>query len=892
MPDWAHEVRSRLSSLRLSPTREAEIVDELSQHLDDRYRELIAGGAHPDDAVRVTLADFRSGNVLAQHLAQLRQTHVPASLTPGAPTAHMLAALWHDLRYAARMFRKQPVFAASAVATLALGIGATAAIFSVVYGVLLKPLPFAEPARLVVVGHNSPDGIRNHGPATYFTYRDNQRVFEDIGAWDRNQVTITGSGDPEQIDVLSVSDATLPLLRVQPLLGRLFTKEDDSPGRPRRAILTYGYWQRRFGGDTNVVGHALVIDGAPAEIIGVLPSSFKFPSSSNAMMLLPLQLDPAAATGISFGFQVLARLKPGVTISQANGDIGRMIGLLPRSFEVLKLQPNVRSQAAYVIGNIGDILWILFGAVGMVLLIACGNVANLFLVRAEGRQQELALRAALGASRGRLASVLLSESVLLALVGGAVGVVLAKAIVTLLRQLAPAQLPRVDEIGVDLTVLLFTFMISIVSGALFGLIAVLKFGQPSATALKEGGRSVSDAPGRHRARNALVVAQVALALALMIVSGLMIRTFVAMRQVNPGFARPDAVQTFRLSIPEGLISDPQQVARTHQRIAERIAQVPGVVSVGLASSITMDGEDNGNSINLEEFPVPDGTPAPLFRFKTFAPGYFETMGNRLVAGHSITWADVYERRPVILVSENLARKYWKDPAAALGQRVRTSSERPWREIVGVVGDERDDGLNHAATPIVYWPLLNDSYQEDTIAYAVRSARVGTAAFQRELEQAVWSVNANLPLAAVETLAEIQARSMAQTSFTMVMLAIAAGVALVLGVVGIVGVITYIATERTREIGIRLALGAQIEDVRQMFLRHGLSLTAAGIALGIAVAMALTRVTSALLFGVGPMDPTTYAAVSATLAAVALLATYLPACRAAQVDPIVALRADV
>lgn len=596
--------------------------------------------------------------------------------------------------------------------------------------------------------------------------------------------------------------------------------------------------------------------------------------------------------GISFDFQVLARLKTGATLSQANADMGRMIALLPEAFTILNLQPDVRPQAASVIGNIGDTLWILFAAVGVVLLIACANVANLFLVRAERRQQELAIRAALGAGRGRLARVLLSESLLLALAGGALGLVLAEATLGLLRRFAPVQLPRVDEIAIDATVLLFTLAIAVLSGALFGLIAVMKFGKPGAMALREGGRSASDAPGRHRARNALVVAQIALALVLLIVSGLMTRTFVAMRQVAPGFTGPQTVQTFRLSIPDGLISDAQQFAQMHEHIARRLAEVPGVISVGLASSITMDGEDNGNSIDIEKFPVPDGTRAPLFRFKSVAPAYFETMGNHLVAGRSVTWADIHERRPVILISETLARRYWKEPAQALGMRVRADSRLPWRDIVGVVGDERDDGVNYPVTSIVYWPLLNDSYQRDTMAYAVRSDRVGTGTFQRELEQAVWSINPNLPLAAVETLEEIRARSMAQTSFIMVMLAIAAGVALLLGVVGMFGVITYVATQRTREIGIRIALGAQVGDVRRMFLRHGLGLTAVGIALGVGVALALTRVMSAFLFGVGPTDPITYGAVSAGLAAIALLATYIPARRAARVNPIVALRADI
>ena len=887
---WAREVRTRLSPLHLSPTREAEIIDELSQHLDDRHRELMAGGASPDEATRLTLTEFRSGDALAQHMAPLRQARTRPPIIPGAPAGRWLSDLGQDLRYAARMFRKQPGFAATAVLTLALGIGATTAIFSVVYGVLLKPLPFHEPERLVSLLHSVPDGSRNHGPATYFTYRDNHRAFEAIGAWESNEVSITGRGDPEHLDVLSVSDTTLPLLRVQPLLGRLFNAEDDAPGRPLRVVLTYGYWQRRFGSADNVIGQSLEIDGATADVIGVLPASFKFLHLRPAV-LLPMQVDRARAAWIEFDFQVLARLTPGVTLSQANADVARMIPLLPQMFDKLQLQPLVRPLADDVIGDVGRILWILLAAVGVVLLIACGNAANLFLIRAEARQQELAMRAALGASRGRIARVLLTESVLLALVGGALGVALAQAAIGLLQRIAPARLPRVDEIGIDPTVLLFTLSISVLSGVLFGLFAVLRFGTPGVAALKDGGRSASDGPGRLRARNAMVVAQVALALVLMIVSGLMIRTFVALRQVQPGFTHPGDVQTFRVDIPEGLISDPQQAARTYERIAERLAGVPGVAAVGLSSSITMDGEDNGNSIDIEDFPVAEGTLSPLWRFKSFGPGYFETMGNRLVAGRSITWTEIHERRPVIVISETLAREYWDEPSRALGKRVRTGSRNPWREIVGVVGDERDDGLNQPATAIVYWPLLNDSYEWRTMAYAVRSTRAGTASFLREVQQAVWSVNSNLPLAAVQTLDEIQANSMAQTSFAMAMLGIAASVALLLGVVGIYGAIAYIATERTREIGIRMALGAQIGDVRTLFLRQGIWLTATGIALGIGVALVLTRVMSALLFGVGPADPTTYAVVSGALAAVALLAAYLPAHRASHVDPVVALRAE-
>jgi putative ABC transport system permease protein len=814
----------------------------------------------------------------------------PGKRRPAA--LQLLTDIWRDLRHAARGLRTHRAFASATVLTLGLGIGATTAIFSVVYGVLLKPLPFEDPERLVSVRQHAPHGAgTNQGPATFLTYREHQTAFEAIGAWDGTEVSITGAGDPERVEALSVSVATLPLLRVRPALGRVFRADDETPGNPRGVVLTHGYWQRRFGGGENVVGRSLVIDGTPCEVIGVLPASFTFLRARPAL-LLPMQFDAGAPRSISFGFQALARLKPGVTLAEANTDAARAISLLPPDFARLELRPNVSPLADDLIGNVGEILWILLAAVGVVLLIACGNVANLFLVRAEGRHKEFATRAALGASRARTARALLSESVVLALAGGAVGVVLAAGAVRLLRTLAPAELPRVDDIGLNVQVLLFTLCISVLSGMLFGLFAVLRFGSPNIAALRGAGRSAGGAPGRHRTRDALVVGQVALALTLLIFSGLMIRTFVAMRQVDPGFANPQQVQTFVVAIPLGLIGDHQEAARAHERVAERLAGVPGVTSVGLSSSITMDGEDNGNTIEIEGVPLPADGRAPLRRFKSFGPGYFETMGNPVVAGRSVTWSDIHERRPVVVISAALAREYWTAPSQAIGRRVRAMQpDAPWREIVGVVGDERDDGLDRPPTPIVYWPMLNDTYRWRAMAYAIRSTRVGTPGFQRELEQAVWSVDQNLPLASVQTLAEIQARSMAQTSFALVMLALAASVALLLGVVGLYGVIAYAAAQRTPEIGVRMALGARARDVRRMFLRHGLALTAAGIALGIGVAAVLTRVLSAFLFGVGPVDPLTYAVVSAVLAAVALLATYLPARRAARVDPIIALRAE-
>lgn len=872
---WS-DLRYRLRSILRRDVLEQDVEDELRFHIKREAEKYVAQGVAPDEALRRARVSFGEFDQIKEGTRDARGTRI-------------LEDLWKDLRHGMRVLRRSPGFTAIAIMTLALGIGATTAIFSVVYGVLLKPLPFHEPDRLVGVSHQH----HSHGPATYFTYRDNQRVFEDIGAWKSEQVTITGRGEPERVEALSVTDGTVPLLRVQPVLGRLFTEEDDAPGSPPRVVLTYGYWQRKFGGANDVIGQPLEIDGTHSEVIGVLPSSFKFLRTDPAL-LLPMQLERVG--WVSFDFNALARLKPGVTLSQAHADVARMIPFLRGGHETLGLRPDVHLLAEDVIGNVGRILWILLGTVGVVLLIACANVANLFLVRADGRRQELAVRAALGASRGRIARALLSESLILSVAGGVVGVLFAAAGIGLLKGLAPVALPRVDEIGFDAGVLLFALAISLLTGVLFGLIPVLRSETPNATALKEGGRSASDAPVRQRIRNSLVVAEVAMALVLLIVSALMIRTFVAMRQVQPGFAGPEAVQTFRIHVPEALIDDREQMARTHDQIAERLRQVPGVNSVGFSSSITMDGERNLNPIYIEHDQVADDEASAYPRLKAVAPGYFETMGNRILAGRAIIWTDIYQFRPVVVISENLAREYWRNLSDALGKRVRNSATDPWYEIVGVVGDERDDGLHRPATAIVYWPMLDETYArarggERTMAYAVRSTRVGSRGFLRELHQAVLSVNTNLPLANVQTLEEIQTDSMAQTSFAMVMLAIAASVALLLGVVGIYGVIAYIATQRTREIGIRMALGAQTGEVRRLFLRRGIILTLTGIALGIGMALALTRVMSALLFGVSPMDPLTYVAVSAGLTTVALLATYLPAHRASRIDPVIALRSD-
>ena len=814
------------------------------------------------------------------------------------------------VRLVSRRLRRAPLFTSVAIITLAVGIGANAAIFTVVNGVLLKPLPFDEPDRLVGVWQTAPGlniPLLNQSPATYLTYREENHVFEDIGLWDNQMVSVTGTGEPERVEALMVSDGVLPVLRVQAILGRRFTADDAKPGAPDRVMLAHGYWERKFGGDRSVVGKLVTIDGKPQEIIGVLPAGFAF-LNTDPQVVLPFKINRAEVFVGNFSYQGIARLKPGVTLAQANADVARMLPMVVERFPMpkgftkqmyvdLHLGPNIRPLSADVIGDVGRVLWVLLGTVGIVLLIACANVANLFLVRAEGRQQELAIHAALGAGWRRLSFELLSESLTLGLIGGALGLLLAAVGIRGLIAFAPDGLPRVHDIAIDARVVAFTVGISILAGLLFGLIPVLKFATPNlANALKQGGRLSSAGRERHRARNTLVVAEIALAVVLLVASGLMIRTFEAMRHVNPGYTDPAQLITLRVSIPESLVPDPLQTAHMEEQIALALERIPGVASVGATSSITMDGHDDNDPAFVEDFPSPEGKLPPLRRYKWVGANLFKTMGRPLIAGRTITWNDAYNHAPVVMVSENFAREYWKDPTRALGRRIRNTPENPWRTIVGVVADERDDGVAKPAPAVIYWPVVLEQFWntphfvQRSMSYAVRTTRTNSPTLLGEIQRAVWSVNGSLPVANVRTVEQIAAASMAQTSFMLVMLGIAAGVALLLGVVGIYGVIAYLAAQRTREIGIRIALGAGRGDVSGLFLRHGLVLAAIGIGIGMAAAAVATRVMAALLFGVSALDPLTYALVAIALGGTAALASYLPAVRATRIDPTRALSA--
>ena len=815
------------------------------------------------------------------------------------------------MRHALRRLLKSPAFSLTALVTVGAAIGANALIFSVVNGVVMKPLPYANPTSLVGVWLLAPgvmQGPLQQSAATYFMLRDSAESFEDIGLWSSGSATVTGRGEPEQVETLNVTDGTLPVLGIHPALGRGFSREDDLPAGPNVVLISHQYWQRAFGASPAAVGQSVMVNGTARQVIGVLPEDFTF-LRANPAIILPFKFDRSTIHAAGFSYQGLARLKPGVTLQQANADVERLLpsltqrfplpaGFTQKMFDEARFASLVRPLDVDVVGDIGAMLWILLGTVGLVLLVACANVANLFLVRAEARQQELAIRLALGAEARRVAWELMTESLLVAIAGGVAGTALAYGGIQLLVYLQPAQLPRLNEIALDPIVLLFTLAISLAAGLLFGAIPIVKYARPHmASALKDSSRGSSEGRERHLARNTLVVAQVGLAAVLLVASGLMVRTFLAIRDVPPGFQDPASVLTMRISIPFALIEDQEQVARMHEEIATRIAAVNGVTSVGVTSSVTMDGNSNNDPIWVEDFPQNDDSIPPLRRMKYLGEGYFRTMGNPVIAGRDVTWTDVHTAAPVALLSENLAREYWGEPARAIGKRIRRTSKTSWIEVVGVVGNERQDGATQPAPPTIYWPMRvaenvgGGAFVQRSLAYVIRSSRLQSPGFLAEVQKAVWSVNANLPLARVRTLQQIYDESMAQTSFVLVVLGIAAGVTLLLGLVGIYGVIAYIVSQRRREVGIRMALGAPGADVQRMFVTRGLVLAGIGLTVGLVSAAALMRLLSSLLFGVNPFDPLTYGAVVAGLGLVALIATWLPARQATRIDPMSALRAE-
>ena len=812
-----------------------------------------------------------------------------------------------DVRYGVRRLLRTPGFTLVAVVTLALGIGSTAAILSVVHAVLLRPLPYDAAEDLLVVWHSSEglgyDRIRM-SPAIFLTIEAEQTTLEAFGAWMYSSATVTGLREPERADVLLASAGVFSALRLSAAHGRLFQSQDTDPDGPPTAVLSYGYWTRRFGSDPGAVGQSITVDGVNTEIIGVLPAGVGF-LDFEPDLYLPVRIDSEDATLLSFDYNGLARRKAGTGLDAIHADLARLIPLsvdryewtTPERAEEFGLRPNVHPLREQVVGRVARTLWILLGAVGLVCLLACVNVANLLLVRSESRRREVAVRQALGGGRSRIARHFATENMLISLAGGTAGVLLAAGLLKLLLRLAPANLPRASEIGLDSTILLATLGASIGVGLLFTLLPLAQRGERSlSAALRDGGRGGTSGRSRNRMRNALASLQVALSLVLLLASALMVRSFLTLRAIDPGFDRPETVLTFRLYTPRAQTPDDDEAIGIHRRIAENLGSIPGVESVGLASGFTMELRSNTNELYVDESLA--GEPFdPSIHYKAIGADYFGAMGIPLLAGRTISWDDITARRHVGLITENLAVRHWGSPAGAVGRRIRHSPEDPWREVIGVVGDVRDAGITSEAPGVVYWPMAvaeflgSPSWVRRDLAYIVRTGVMPPTSVLPQVRQAVWSVNRDLPLANVRTLDEVARRDMAPTKFMMTLLLVAAGVALILGTVGVYGVISYAVSQRTQEIGIRMALGATATDIKRLGLRHGLMIALTGGVLGSALAVVLGRTIAALLYGVSPSDPVSLAAIVTVLAAVVLMASYVPALRATRVEPTTALRAD-
>jgi len=825
-----------------------------------------------------------------------------------------MAMIISQLRQALRRLGRAPMFTAITLLTLAIGVGANTVIFSVIEGVLLKPLPYPHSDQLIGVWHTAP-GINikdlNMCPSIYFIDREQSTTLQDIGVYDGDAVNVTGTGQPEHLRGLDVTDGTLPLLGVTPALGRLFTRKDDTAGSPETILISYAYWQQKFGGASSVIGTSINVDGRTRQIIGVLPRDFHFLDNPDAAIVMPFQWDRSKIKLGNFSQRALARLKPGVTMQQASADMARLLPITFRSFpapegfsaaifEKARIAPNLRPLKKDVVGDVDKVLWVLMGSIAMVLLVACANVANLLLVRVEGRRQELAIRAALGAPWKRIAGELLLESLVIGLSGSLIGLGLAYAALKALVAAAPTGLPRIHEIGIDSQVLLFTLGLALFTSLLIGAIPVFKYaGVKATTGLREGGRALSQSRERHRARKALVIVQVALALVLLICSGLMIRTFQALMHVDAGFTSPDSLQTFRFYVPESQIPDtqPERVVHQQQEIADKLAALPGVSSVSFSNAVPLDGYDTNDILYAQDHVLGEGEIPPIRRFKFISPGYLATLGTHLLTGRDISWDDTYNNHPVALISENFAKEYWHSPQGAIGKMIRVASTDPWREVIGVVQDVHEDGVDQPAQSTVYWPVLMNNFEGQKtqlrrgVAFSIRTSRAGSQALMNEVQQQVWSVNSAVPLADPTTLGELYTKSMARTSFTLVLLCVAGAMALLLGVIGIYGVIAYTVSQRTREIGIRMALGAQRNQLTSLFVRQGLLLTAIGAACGLVVAFVTMRLMSAILFNVSPVDPLTYIVITAGLIATAYLACYVPSRRAATINPVNALRSE-
>ncbi len=945
MPEWKEEITKRLAGLKLAPVREAEITEELAQHLDDRYRELLAGGAAEDEAHRVAIEELKDEDLLARGLRRVEREAPQEPIVLGSSGGHnFLSSLWQDVRYGLRQLRRNPGFTIVAVLTLALGIGANTAIFSVVNAVVLRPLPYAHSDRLVWIAESIP-ALKSEAATggDYVDWKDQNHTLDRIAAYDtvyRGSLSegaggagsadfnLTGRGTPARVHGAFVSASFFATLGVEPQLGRAFTESEDQPSGPHVVLLMHSFWQQYFGSDTHALGQTVNLDAAPYTVIGVMPASFRFPGDSDAQILMPLALNQASERLriAQRHIRIIGRLKPGVSLAAARADLdeirkraqpsgGPMLteGRGQGRAKPTPRRGGARSQLRYnhsgppemappaselkvvplaehLAGNLRPAMLTLLGAVGLVLLIACANVANLMLTRASARTREMAVRAALGAGRWRLVRQLLAESVTLAVAGGMAGLLLAAWGVEVIARLIPAGagggILAVAAPKVDGNVLLFALAASIFTGILFGIALAATVTRPDlAEGLKEGAQVASPGGRRGWLRGALAVSELSLALMLLIGAGLLIKSFYRLLQVNPGFA-PERVLTMDLSLTDTRYPAPQQKSEFFSQVLRRVESLPGVRSAALADSLPLSpyqGFLMMSPNHLQPRATLSSSTMVMMRMLRVSPGYFYTLGIPVLKGRTFTDHDDEQARKVAVVNEALARHLWptEDP---IGKQFPPPGGN--FTVVGVVGNIHHEGLSHETEAEFYVPYLQ--LPDNSMQLAVRTAADPDSMVSAVRAQ-IRDVDPDQPLYHVATLQQVLSESLAPRRFNLLLLGIFAGIALALATVGIYGVMAFSVTQRTHEIGIRMALGAQKGDVLTMVLTQGLKLTLIGVALGIAGALGLTRFLSSLLYGVKPADLLTFTGVSLILTVAALLACYIPARRAASVDPIVALR---
>jgi putative ABC transport system permease protein len=895
MPAWNEEIRKHLSPLKLTPTRENEIVEELSQDLEDRYFKLQLDGLSETEASAVVLKELAESDLWTRELQRVEHSPKSVPTPPGAQNStNIFSDLRQDFRYAVRMLLKNPAFTAVAITALALGIGANSAIFSVVNSVLLEPLPYKNPDELVMVWEDATkQGYPRDTPAAanYVDWRDQNQTFVGMAVVDDDSFNLTGVGDPEKIEGRRVSANLFSLLGVEPQLGRAFTPDEDQPGANGVVLISHLLWQRRFNGDPNIIGKSLKLNDASRTVVGVMPASFQFPTREDELWVPIAFSSEEAANRNRHYLEVLGRLKPGISVQQAQADMTAVATRLQQQYpdSNTDLGAEVTPLREQLVGDIKPALMILLGAVGLVLLIACANVANLLLARAAVRQKEIAVRVALGASRMRLVRQFLTESVLLSVLAGILGLLLSVAGLYLLKSFIPPDISQTSVVSIDVRVLGFTLLVSVLTGLIFGLAPALQAANFNLNeTLKEGGRDPSAGGRTNHVRSLLVIAEVAISLVLLIGAGLLINSFLRLRNTDPGFSSDDLL-TMKVVLPEPKYSERPQRNAFYTAVLNKIESIPGVKSAALTTNLPLYRQGNSISITFQDRPAPPPGQEVIITTRIVSPSYFETMGIQLLKGRQFTAQDNENSQRAVIVSEGMARRYWPDQDV-LGKRISPGTpQRPedWFQVVGVVNDVHQFQLDIQPKPQMYLTYRQAGFFD--LRDLVVKTEVEPTSLAATVRRSVWEIDKEQPVSNISTMEGIIAESLARQRFSMLLLGIFAAVAMILAAVGIYGVMSYSVAQRRNEIGIRMALGAQKMDVLKLTVGSGLKLVVIGLVLGLIGAVLLTRLMSTLLFGISATDPLTFVLISAILVAVALLASYIPARRATKVDPLVALR---